>query len=161
MFQRREASAFTNVGFVRRREASAFVDVGFVRRWSGAAWIPVWPLSSGVVYSLSTDTALGIFGCTGLSEECPFITPITSETVTASASSGTPTFLWSYVSGDSSITVSNPTAATVSFTGNVGRTQNKVAIWKCAVTVGAETKELEVTVNLFYNYTRTPGEIEP
>jgi len=162
MFKRATGATTTvNVEDLGRWNGAGYTTVAFGKQWNGTAWVDVWPLASGIVFALNKGTVYGQFDCLGGVESCPFVKSITSESVTASASSGSPTFLWSYVSGDSSITISNTTAATVTFTGNVGRVQTQEAVWKCAVTVGAETKELLLTVSLTYNYTRESGEIEP
>lgn len=167
MFQRAiTGSTWTDLTFAKRWTGTAWVDVSFVRRWDGAAWITVWPVASDLRAEVSSPTALGVYGCThtGVGDNfCPFVQNITSETVTVSSSGGTgagPAYAWSFVSGDSGITVNSPTGTTVSFSGVVGRRQSKTAVWRCTVTRGTESRFIDVVVILTYNYT-FDGEIIP
>jgi len=58
----------------------------------------------------------------------------TTNTVTATTTfgAGSDTFLWTFVSGDATIAVSNSTAQTVSF--NIPSVDNKTGVWKVTVT---------------------------
>ncbi len=148
----------TDVADVRRWDGSGQVAVTFGRRWNGVSWVQVWPVGTTIDFTLNKSAVTGTFVCDGETEVCPFVSNITTESVTAAASSGSPTFLWQYVSGNTAITVSNTTAATVTFSANVARTFTTSAVWKCTITSDSESKELFVDVSVFYDYTRTPSE---
>lgn len=166
MINRFQTNAWVPVGFVRRWNGSAWVASSFVRRWDGQAWIQVWPLTSDFTVFSDTPEVTGGFVCTAIgggSNDCPFISSITSSPVVVSTSGGSgagPTYLWERVSGNTGITVSNSTASTVTFTGAVGRRQTAEAVWKCTVTRGAESKSVGVGVLLAYNY-NSNNEVEP
>lgn len=167
MFQRAiTGPAWTDLTFCKRWTGTAWVDVSFVRRWDGAAWIQVWPVTSNLRANISSPAAFGVYSCThtGVGNNvCPFAQNITSGTVTVSSTGGTgtgPTYAWSFVSGDSGMTVSNPTGTTVSFTGVVGRRQIRTAVWRCTVTRGTDSRFVDVMVTLEYDYT-FDGEIVP
>jgi hypothetical protein len=161
MFKRRRTGGYDDVADVRRWTGTAWQAVSFARRWNGSAWVQVWPVGTTVEFTLNKSAVSGTFVCDGETEVCPFVSNITTESVTASASSGSPTFLWQYVSGNTAITVSSPTAATVTFSADVARTFTTSAVWKCTITSGAESKELFVDVSMFYDYIRTPSEEVP
>jgi hypothetical protein len=150
MFKRRRTGGYDDVADVRRWTGTAWQAVSFARRWNGSAWVQVWPVGTTVEFTLNKSAVSGTFVCDG-----------ETESVTASASSGSPTFLWQYVSGNTAITVSSPTAATVTFSADVARTFTTSAVWKCTITSGAESKELFVDVSMFYDYIRTPSEEVP
>lgn len=74
----------------------------------------------------------------------------TSSTVTATVSGGIPTFAyaWEYVSGNTGISVSDSTAATVSFTGGGGGTGSVFAVWRCKVTDSAASEAYTQEVDI-------------
>lgn len=157
---------WTALSFVRRWTGTTWANVSFVRRWDGSAWVTVWPVASNLTAEVSSPTALGIAGCSydGIGDNaCPFVNTVTSESVTVSSTGGSgagPTYAWRFFSGDSGIAVSNPTAATVSFSGPVGRRQSKSAVWRCTVTRGTDSRFVDVEVTLTYNYSFN-GEVLP
>jgi hypothetical protein len=158
MISYRNAGVWNAATFVRKWNGTAFVDVTFVKVWDGSAWITKWPVTSNFTVSSSTSFVSGAFDCfydNTPPNTCPIATTITSTSVTVSSTGGTgagPTYLWEYVSGDTSISVSNTTATTVTFSGIVTRRNTKTARWKCTVTRGTETSVVYVDVELTYSY---------
>jgi hypothetical protein len=58
-----------------------------------------------------------------------------SVTVTPSGGTGPYTYLWSYVSGDATLSVNSSTSATTSFSGSITSLgQDRSAVWRCVVT---------------------------
>jgi len=151
---------------VRRWNSTAFVDVTFGRRWDGTQWIEWWPIVVGgndFQAVPSSSEAVGTYSCVQAFPEvnnCPFANTVVTDavTITPQGGTGTPSYAWAYVSGDSGITVSNATAATVTFSGVVSRNDTRTAVWRCTVTRGSQTASTLVTVNLSYEYTRANEE---
>ena len=159
-------SVWTPVSFVRRWNGTAWVDVSFVRRWDGTAWVQVWPLTSTLVVTTNKASVAGSYSCIDAPNGpsiCPVLQTVSSDSVTVTSSGGSgagPTFAWTFLSGNTGISVSNPTAATVTFSGVVGRRQLRDAVWRCAVTRGTDTEVVDVAISLSYDYSRE-GEIVP
>jgi len=163
MTRRRSSTAtWEPLVHVRRWNGSAFVDATFGRRWDGTQWIEWWPIVVGgndFQAVSSSSVAGGIYSCrqeSPTSNNCPFANTVVSDaiTITPQGGTGTPSYAWAYVSGDSSITVSDTTAATVTFSGVVSRNDTRTAVWRCTVTRGSQTASTQITVNLSYEYTR-------
>jgi hypothetical protein len=161
MFKRRGTGTWVDAADARLWTGTAWRPVAFVRRRENGQWVQAWPVVNTIDFTLNKSSVSGVVQCDGASASCPFVTVVTSESVTAAASSGTPTYLWQYVSGSTGVTVSNTTAATVTFSANVSRRATVEAIWQCTVTSGTQSKVLLLDISLFYDYERTPGEIEP
>lgn len=158
MTRRRSSTAtWEPLAHVRRWDGVAFVGVAFGRRWDGLQWVEWWPVVvGGNDFQAVTDKSgvLGSFACVG-SNTCPVVAIVETETVTASpqGGTGTPTYFWEFVSGDSSVTVSNATAATVTFSVAVGRRGLSQSNWRCTITRGSQTAVANVFVSIDYEYT--------
>lgn len=158
--------SWTPVSFVRRWTGSAWVDVSFVRRWDGTAWVQVWPVTSTLTASANLSEAVGGFTCTynGIGiNTCPVLATVVSPTVTITSSGGSgagPTFAWAYLMGDTGISISDPTASSVTFSAPVNRRGTRTAVWRCTVTRGADTAIVDVNVVLYYDYSAN-GEVIP
>lgn len=161
MFKRQGTNAWFDVADARLWTGTEWRPVAFVRRRENGQWVQAWPVVNTIDFTLNKISVSGVVQCDGSRASCPFVTVVTTESVTAAASSGSPTFVWQYVSGNTAITVSNATAATVTFTANVSRQDTTSAVWKCTITSGSQSKELFLGVSLTYAYTRNPGEVEP
>ncbi len=75
-------------------------------------------------------------------------------TATPDGGTGAPTYLWSYVSGDATISATASTSATTSFTATVFDGAPKSAVWRCAVTVGGVTLNTNnVSITLTHIFT--------
>lgn len=165
MLRRWDGAAYQDATFVRRWNGTSWVDVSFARRWDGAAWVDVWPSGGGggLTLTLSVNPVFGTYFCDASGGgSCPFFPTVTSGAVTVTATGGTgggPTYAWSFSSGDSGIAISSTTAATVTFSASVARSQvSREAEWKCSVTQGVETKDIYVTVVLTYDYIPPGGD---
>jgi hypothetical protein len=75
---------------------------------------------------------------------------LTTGNVTANAENGLEpyTYAWSFVSGDTSISISSTTSEVVTFSAS-GTDENKQAVWKCAVT-DASPAVLEDTLTVTF-----------
>lgn len=166
MTRRRSSTAtWEPLVHVRRWNGSAFVDATFGRRWDGTQWIEWWPIVVGgndFQAVPSSSEAVGTYSCTQAfpeSNNCPFVNTVVTNaiTITPEGGTGTPSYAWTFVSGDSSITVSNATAATVTFSGVVGRDDTRTAVWRCTVTRGTASRFVDVLVTLTYHYMLAGG----
>jgi len=72
-------------------------------------------------------------------------------TVTPTGGSGSYTHSWAFASGNNIFTVSNPTGATVTWTGTVGTTE-KNAVWRDTVSDGISTVTVDVPVTAQVNF---------
>lgn len=110
------------------------------------------PLSCGLDTASATGSGVG----TG---------PFSTNNVTATGAGGIAgyTYLWTYVSGDATVTVSNSTAATVNFTasGIVGTPKNSV--WKCTVTDSAShtAASTNVSIGISFNASAMTASASP
>lgn len=157
---------WTPCTFVRRWDGAAWVNVSFVKRWDGSAWVQLWPAASSLEAAANKSSVEGLYNCTynniGVNT-CPVMYSLTSESVTVSSTGGSgagPTYAWTYLSGDTGITVSNSTAATVTFAGAVSRRQTRTAVWRCTVTRGTDSRVVDIPITLTYDYFRD-GEVIP
>lgn len=158
--RRSSTDTWEPLAHVRRWNGSAFVDVTFGRRWDGTQWVEWWPIVPGgndMQAVPSNAEALGTFTCVQIAPNatnCPVITTVTSNavTVTPQGGTGTPSYLWTYVSGDTSIVVSDATSNSVTFNAVVGVNNFRTGVWRCTVTRGSQTAFVDVVVLLIYDY---------
>lgn len=150
--KRWNGSSYTDLTTFKRWSGSAWVDLTVAKRWNGTTWEDIPGMLSG---SLSaTLSSSNAFGLKFDPEPAPPAAVVTTTSVTVTPQGGTgsgPTYLWQRVSGDTSITVSNSTAATVSFSAIVSKFGTRVGVWRCTVTRGAESVVLYVNVALDYS----------
>lgn len=108
------------------------------------------PASTGLPAAAQSGSgALSIWVIPGSISKTGTAGTITTDTVTAAASGGTPgyTYAWTKVSGDSITAVSAATAATTFQATSVTTGETRTAIFRCTVTDGAAaTATVDVTV---------------
>lgn len=160
-------TAYADIATKKRWTGSVWTDITTAKRWNGTAWVDITFAGGGggggLTISLSPSSAFIYDECSrDIDGFCPFIKTLTTNSVTITATGGTgggPTYSWQYVSGSSSIVANSPTSATTTFTANVARNEEAVAVFKCVVTQGVETKELSLEVTISYSY--IAGGLEP
>ena len=113
-------------------------DAGILRQ----VFSSVVPLTLSLAPSPARGTCGPVFG------SC---TASVNVTATPSGGSGTYTYLWTYVSGDS-FTIGLPTSATANFskTSNTGTDPTFVGVYRCTVNDGTTSTSKDVTVNLTF-----------
>lgn len=128
------------------------VDLTIGKRWTGSAWVDIDGFISGALeVSIDPATASGL---DNRDEPAPAAVSVGTSNVTATPFGGTGpyTYLWEYVSGDASFTVSSATAATVSWTALVTKNSSKSATWKVTVTDSlAATATANVSIDVEYS----------
>ena len=146
-FIRRSSGSNVNVSLVRRRSGGTWVTPT-VRRRQGGAWVVV-----PFVLTLSTSGNPG--GNVFLAEPAPASTTVNggSFTVNVSGGSGSYTRSWTRISGSTAMSISNSTAATVTFSGTVRKNDSITATWRCTVTdtVTGATSFVDLFVQLHYS----------
>lgn len=111
------------------------------------------PIGAANNFAASTAfVAYGVFCTPSVSFTSSGPGGVTSAQVTANVTGGQApyTYLWTRVSGDSTITISDDTAAQVTFSANSSN-GDQSAIWKCTVTddLSAVT-DVEINVNFVF-----------
>lgn len=158
-------TAFIDLTTLKRWSGSAWVDITIAKRWDGSAWVDILGAGgspTGLQVTIDGFAVSTVICVANIDPFCPFVSQVTTASITAVASGGTgagPTYSWQFISGDSSITATNPTSATTAFTTSVNRNATKNAVFKCVVTQGAETREVLHDVILSYDY--FTGNFEP
>lgn len=66
-------------------------------------------------------------------------------TATVTGGSGSPTYLWEYVSGET-FTITTPTAASTTFSSGISAGEQLFGVYKCTVTSGGVTASDTVSV---------------
>jgi len=136
------ANLFYQDGATRRTIKNAWIGDGGVNRQVYLAYTPV-----GVTLN---PTSISKFGTgTGTIGPSGSTNPVTA---TASGGSGTITYSWARISGDTSTNISSTTGASVTF----NRTScsdgvNYVSTWRCTATDGTTSAHADVTVTLGYS----------
>lgn len=95
-----------------------------------------------------------LYECYGTTGSCIAAANITTDTVTISSTGGTgagPTYSWAKVSGDT-FTITASTSAATAFSASVNRNTQKSAVYRCTVTRGAATYDVDVNVLAVYTY---------
>ena len=95
-----------------------------------------------------------LYECYGTTGSCIAAANITTDTVTISSTGGTgagPTYSWAKVSGDT-FTITASTSAATAFSASVNRGTAKTAVYRCTVTRGVATYDVDVNVLAVYTY---------
>jgi hypothetical protein len=106
------------------------------------------------------------YACFGTTTSCTTAVNMSTDTVTVSSTGGTgagPTYAWTRVSGDV-FTISAAAAAATYFSASVNRDSVKSAVYRCTVTRGVGTYQVDVPVTGTYTYESDngpPGSEEP
>lgn len=149
--KRWDGAAFVDITVAKRWDGAAFVDLTVAKRWDGAAWVDI-PLPGGGGGSLSATASPG--SASGSVTDSNLFVNVVSNGVTVTPTGGTGpyTYLWMKLSGDSAVTVSNSTAASVTFSATVPRDQERSAVYRCIVTDSlAASAFVNVSVFLIHN----------
>lgn len=133
----------------------------------GGAYVPNIAANSGVPTSVpirlnqlcgatkTTGSALAVSLSTGYVNKIS-ATPATlttaAVTATATGGSGTKTYAWTRVSGDTGITATSSSSATTAFSGTVNKTTPiRDAVFRCTVTDASGSAYADVSVHLEYS----------
>lgn len=146
-------SAWNDASFIRYWTGSAWVDASTVKYWSGSEWVPVTFAGGGggtFTVTASPGTAYG----QEIDPNPPYATAVNvssnAVTMTPNGGSGTPSYSWTRISGDSSIVASNPNSASTTFSASVFRNNDRSAVFRGTCIRGADTGTVDVPVNLSY-----------
>lgn len=154
MTQKRwNGSAFVDNTTAKRWNGSAWVDLTLAKRWDGAAWIDISLPGGGGGFSATVSNG-NPQGNAFAFEPAPLAASVTTNSTTVTPSGGTApyTYSWAHIAGDSAVSVSNPTAATVTFSANVFKNQEKEATFRCTVTDAVlATTTVDVVAYLSYS----------
>ena len=95
-----------------------------------------------------------LYECYGTTATCVSAANMTTDTVTISSTGGTgagPTYSWANLSGDT-FTITASTSAATAFSASVNRGTQKSAVYRCTVTRGVDTYDVDVPVLAIYTY---------
>lgn len=132
-------------------DGAAFVPLTIAKYWNGTVFVDI-PLPGGGGGSFSVTASPG--SASGAVTDNNLFVNVVSNGVTVTPTGGTGpyTYLWTKVSGDSAVTVSNSTAASVTFSATVPRDQERNAVYRCTVTDSlAASAFVDVYVFLIHN----------
>lgn len=144
-FARKSGGSNVTPTTVKRRSGSTWVDVQNVYRRSGGTWVNVYSAAPAVSAAASPASVNGSSLTSGQS--------ISTNATTATLTGATATsYLWSFVSGDSSITINNPTGSVTGFTGATNKLNpTRTATFKCTIAYsGGQIDTNTVTAKLTY-----------
>lgn len=148
---RRSGSNWVLPSNIRRRSGNSWVDVETIRRRSGSSWITVYTR-----YTAPTATATGASGEMQMGPPGnPFadVTTFVPAVCTASGGTGSFSYLWERVSGDTAITIVGPGTSSSAYFQTLALPRNtyRTATWRCRVTDGVTTVfSNNVTIRLDY-----------
>ena len=94
------------------------------------------------------------YECYGTTGSCIAAANMTTDTVTMAATGGSgagPTYSWAKLAGDT-FTITASTSAATAFSASVNRNSSKSATYRCTVTRGAATYDVDVPVYAQYIY---------
>jgi hypothetical protein len=150
--KRWDGAAYQDIAAIKRWDGASWVDLTILKRWDGVSWVDITLPGGGGGLSATADKA---FVGAGYSPEGigPTFVTLTTDAITVTATGGMgagPTYSWSRVTGDSSVLCDSPTSATTTFSCSVPRNQERSAVYRCTITRGAESVQINVNVLLTY-----------
>lgn len=130
---------------LKRRSGSSWVAVQRGYRFSGGTWVQVYSAAPSITASASPSSVSGSTATAGQNTG----TNATTATLTGATATG---YSWSRESGDTSITINAPNAATTGFTGAPNRLNpTRTATFACTITYsGGQVTTNTVTATLTY-----------
>lgn len=144
-FARKSGGANVALTTVKRRYGGAWTNVQTIKRRLSGGWVTVWQAYTAVTASVSPTSASASTASAN--------TTVSTNSVTASATNGNGsyTYAWSYVSGDTTLTIGSPNSATTNFSGQVNNVNtSRSATFRCHVSDGTTSADVNVTVTLTY-----------
>lgn len=149
--KRWDGASFVDLTVQKRWDGASWVDLTIAKRWDGATWVDFFSGGgSGLSATASPGSASGeLFD----PEPAPLFATVTSNSVTVTPTGGTApyTYAWTHLSGSSSVLVTSPTSATTTFSGNIPKNQERLAVKRCTVTDSLlATATVDVSVSLLY-----------
>lgn len=147
-FVRKQGGGNVAPTIVRRRSGGTWANVQTIKRRLSGAWVTVWTAYTAVSVVLNPTSVTKRSSGTNASGPSGSTAPVTA---TASGGSGTITYAWTRVSGDTGTAISSTTASSVTFSrSNCSDMVDYISVWRCTVSDGTSSAYADVTVTLGY-----------
>ncbi len=149
--KRWNGTAYVDLTTFKRWNGTSWVDLTVGKRWDGASWVDMGlygsTLSAGVNNTNFFRVIVILHG--------PTVTRVNTTTaaiVTPTGGTGPYTYVWTKVSGASSIEANSPTSSTTSFGAFVNKDTTLQAVMRCTVSDSlSATAFVDVNVSLTYS----------
>lgn len=147
-FARKSGGSNVTITAVKRRSAGAWVDVQTVKRRLSGAWVTVWTAYTAVSVVLNTYSVTKYGSGSTVNGPSGNTAPVTA---TPSGGTGSYTYSWTRISGDTSTVISATNTASVTFSRtNCVTNVDYVSTWRCTVSDGTTSAYKDVSVTLGY-----------